>query len=944
MISFLFRLKFPNSALLFRIFAALVLAQPACAAIFRTNLDQAGPPPNCFEAPWIRLPVNNPANSGQIWDVSIFVNRFIPVGGMSAGGYYTGPQATGEVVRLQPGDGLHLWQARGTQVVNGTPTVGFNWVENHTIAVSMVEPSRHTVTTTVSPAGSGTVSGGGSYGEGATALLRASPQAGYFFVRWGGDLSGASNPQNLRVDGPKSVTAQFVANSPPSVSLTAPSSQTITVGTTLRLSSTATDSNGNLIRHNLDIRRPAGDWNFQGGFATGEPFQGGPVGSGANSNRSADFSFGDVGTYIIRAGANDGGNWVHSNSVTINVVPAVTPNRDPTITWTAQPSSADHLQSYTVAARAQDADGNLARVRIWKNGGLFATSNSGNGSTRDVSNNSTDAGSATVRFTAQAEDEDGAVSSLISHFVTIGSPPNQPPAVTLDSPGNQTIEAGTALVIRSRATDANGNLTHHHLDIQRPAGDWNFQGGFATGEPFQGGPVSSAADSTRTATFRFDEVGAYLVRAAANDGSGWIHSSTVTLTVTPAIIPNRDPTISWTAQPSRADHLQSYTVAASAQDADGNLTEVRIWKNGTLVASANGGTGSLASVNTSTSDAGPTTVTFTAQAEDADGATSAEISHTVSIDAPPNTIPTISWTVSPSEVDSDQTYTIAAQGRDDDGNLAEVRIWKDGVEFAAETAGPGSSINASAESTDNGPRNLSFSAQATDADGATSALITHYLSVRPPAPVYFSLTIQSDAGGTVSPGGVFLSGTAATTTAVADPSHEFVGWTGDAVGMTNPLSLMMDRDKLVTARFDLKTYLLSTAATPGGTVTPGGTYPHGSTVTVSATAEPGFRFTDWVGDITSTARTIAIPMNGPRFVQAQFVSKSSQSISFPNLPDVSPGAGTVTLSASATSGLPVSFSVVSGPALLNGSSLQILGPGPILIQADQAGNAFYLPG
>lgn len=110
-------------------------------------------------------------------------------------------------------------------------------------------------------------------------------------------------------------------------------------------------------------------------------------------------------------------------------------------------------------------------------------------------------------------------------------PPNQSPVVTLLGPGSQTITAGTTLTITSRATDADGNLTNHNLDIQRPAGDWNFQGGFATGEPYQGGPVGSAANSTRSANFTFSDVGTYQIRSGASDGSGWSHSATISITV-----------------------------------------------------------------------------------------------------------------------------------------------------------------------------------------------------------------------------------------------------------------------------------------------------------------------------------------------------------------------------------------------------------------------------
>ncbi|HZB89553.1 MAG TPA: Ig-like domain-containing protein [Terracidiphilus sp.] len=45
----------------------------------------------------------------------------------------------------------------------------------------------------------------------------------------------------------------------------------------------------------------------------------------------------------------------------------------------------------------------------------------------------------------------------------------------------------------------------------------------------------------------------------------------------------------------------------------------------------------------------------------------------------------------------------------------------------------------------------------------------------------------------------------------------------------------------------------------------------------------------------------------------------------------------------ATSGLPVSYSVVSGPATIAGAALTANGPGTIVVQGDQAGNATVLP-
>jgi hypothetical protein len=41
--------------------------------------------------------------------------------------------------------------------------------------------------------------------------------------------------------------------------------------------------------------------------------------------------------------------------------------------------------------------------------------------------------------------------------------------------------------------------------------------------------------------------------------------------------------------------------------------------------------------------------------------------------------------------------------------------------------------------------------------------------------------------------------------------------------------------------------------------------------------------------------------------------------------------------------LPVSFSLLGGPAILTGSSVQVTGAGPVTLQANQLGDAFFLP-
>lgn len=72
------------------------------------------------------------------------------------------------------------------------------------------------------------------------------------------------------------------------------------------------------------------------------------------------------------------------------------------------------------------------------------------------------------------------------------------------------------------------------------------------------------------------------------------------------------------------------------------------------------------------------------------------------------------------------------------------------------------------------------------------------------------------------------------------------------------------------------------------------------------------------------------------------VNQGSQTINFtaPASP-VAYSTAPISLSATATSGLAVTFSIVSGPGSLNGSNLTITGVGTITIAANQAGNADY---
>jgi hypothetical protein len=80
----------------------------------------------------------------------------------------------------------------------------------------------------------------------------------------------------------------------------------------------------------------------------------------------------------------------------------------------------------------------------------------------------------------------------------------------------------------------------------------------------------------------------------------------------------------------------------------------------------------------------------------------------------------------------------------------------------------------------------------------------------------------------------------------------------------------------------------------------------------------------------------------PQVTQPVVVTQAAQTISF--TPPVSPvtyGVAPITLTATASSGLPVTFSIVSGPGTVNGNMLTITGAGTVMVAAEQAGNTNF---
>jgi uncharacterized repeat protein (TIGR02543 family) len=115
-----------------------------------------------------------------------------------------------------------------------------------------------------------------------------------------------------------------------------------------------------------------------------------------------------------------------------------------------------------------------------------------------------------------------------------------------------------------------------------------------------------------------------------------------------------------------------------------------------------------------------------------------------------------------------------------------------------------------------------------------------------------------------------------TLTATPDSDSVFAGWTGDVPttqSFVNPVLITVDSTKTITANFDPDGFCDLVVQAENGTVDvspTGPTFPRGTTVTLTATPNPGYRFTGWSGSATGTLNPLTINMNTNKTIQANF--------------------------------------------------------------------------
>ncbi len=123
------------------------------------------------------------------------------------------------------------------------------------------------------------------------------------------------------------------------------------------------------------------------------------------------------------------------------------------------------------------------------------------------------------------------------------------------------------------------------------------------------------------------------------------------------------------------------------------------------------------------------------------------------------------------------------------------------------------------------------------------------------------------------------------------------------------------------------------------------TGPNGFSRTVTGTAVSGVVTLDLSG-LTPTAAgsyTLSVTGSGTTATSTTItVAAAAQTVTLPEVPSSTFGTGAIAFPSTSSAGLPITYTV-TGPAMMNGSSLTITGAGTITVTATQVGDASHSP-
>jgi len=682
-------------------------------------------------------------------------------------------------------------------------------------------------------------SASGYYSSGATVQVTATPNPGYMFANWSGGLTGTANPQTLTMSAPASVTANFspapvftVTTSPPSLpvvvdgvaGLVAPQIFYWTPGSSHSIGVTSPQANGS-------TRYVFLDWT-DGGAQTHNV-----TAPAANTTYVADFTT----QYLLTAGSS-------------NVAQG---------TVTASPSSVDgfYISGAAVQLTASPSAGYL--FANWS-GDLSGTANPQT-LTMNSPHSVTASFSSAPVFTVTTNPPglplavDGA---SVTAPQTFNWTPGSTHSISVTSPQTSQANGGTRYAFLNW-TDG-GAQTHN---VTAPAASTTYTANFTTQyllttsvSPAAGGTLAASPPSPdgfyasgTSVQLTANVNSGYQFAGWSGDLSGTFGTQAVTMTAPHNV------TASFTVAPTGVTIATNPLGLAIVVDG-ASLTAPQTfnWTAGAThsigVASPQGG--GTRYVFGSWSDAGAQTHTITVPASSATYTASFTTQYLLSAFAANSVQGSV--TASPPSPDGYYNSGAAVQLTAAPNAGYQLANWSGDLTGTAN------------------PQTLTMSAPH-NVTANFSAVAVFTVATNPPG-----LPVVVDGSSVIAPQNFNWAPGSSHSIGVTSPQmnggtrYVFLNWTDGGAqthNVTTPAT-----SATYTAAFTTQ-YLLTvgTFSTAGGTVaaspaSPDGFYLSGTSVQLTASANFGYVFTNWSGDITGTAASQSLTMSAPHSVTANFTS------------------------------------------------------------------------
>jgi uncharacterized repeat protein (TIGR02543 family) len=179
--------------------------------------------------------------------------------------------------------------------------------------------------------------------------------------------------------------------------------------------------------------------------------------------------------------------------------------------------------------------------------------------------------------------------------------------------------------------------------------------------------------------------------------------------------------------------------------------------------------------------------------------------------------------------------------------------------------------------------NLSIQDDATDLPSGSFLLLAHHVdatygdvTVTPfPSPSY-NLSLSTIGNGSVTKNpdkDAYSYNEIVALEAFPAPGWSFSNWSGDIAGSENPITVTMIDDISATANFTTVQYLLTLDIVGNGTVTKDpdqSVYNYNDLVTLAAEPDPGWTFTRWSGDVSTSINPLEYTVQDDTNITATF--------------------------------------------------------------------------